>query len=177
MAKCIQFLLAASVLFIGAHHSFAQEHCTRHVEQQGGFSICLPDGWDVRERPNQKYRVLFGPVSDSFAPNVNFKDQISTLALQDYVTSETKNILARKADLGMDSIDLVSQSNFTTASGLRGLRAVFVSLYKGFSVRTIQYYFDVGNDRKLIVTGTSLEKNKEVFDGVFDRVAKSFRMN
>lgn len=166
-------MLIGVVVVIGARCLFAQPNCNRH----GGFSICIPDGWTSKDRENEKYKYLFGQPTDSFAPNLNFKEEMSTLALSDYVAAGIRNILANKEKIGATSVEPLGQSDFTADSGMPGIRAVFQTLYKGYLVRTIQYYFDAGNSRKLIVTGTSLDKNKEVFDRVFDRAAKSFRLN
>ena len=138
--------------------------------------MCIPDGWVVRERPNEKYRALFGEASNNFAPNINFKDEVSELTLSAYVAAGVRLILASTEKLGATSIEPLGQSDFTTESGMRGVRAVFQTLYKGFLVRTTQYYFDAGGNRKIIVTCTSLDQNKEVFDQVFERSAKSFRL-
>ena len=177
MSKVAQFFLVAILIFIGARQAAAQRHCNRHVESQGGFSICIPDGWTGRERENQKYKVLFGQPSDSFTPNINFKEEMTAVALSEYVAAGIKNMIATKEKLGADSLEPLSRSDFTTEAGLRGIRCVFLVSYKSFWIRSIQYYFHVKKDRKLIITGTSLEKNKEVFDRLFDRAAKSFRMD
>jgi hypothetical protein len=175
--KLIQFVLVAFVIFAVAH-GVAAQNCVRHVEMQGGFSVCIPDSWTVRDAvQNEKYKQLFGQATDGFMPNINFREEITTTPLSSYVAAGVRNILASTEKLGATSIEPLGQSDFTTDSGLRGIRAVFQTMFKGYLVRTIQYYFDGGNGRKLIITSTSLDKNKEVFDRVFDRNAKSFRLN
>jgi hypothetical protein len=174
--KLIQFTLVAFVIFVGAHGVTAQ-NCIRHVEMQGGFSVCIPDSWTVREEQNEKYKQIVGQPSDGFTPNINFREETTTMSLSSYVAAGVKNILASTEKLGATSIEPLGQSDFTTEAGLRGIRAVFQTMFKGFLVRTIQYYFDAGDGRKFIITSTSLDKNKEVFDRVFDRNAKSFRLN
>ena len=175
MKKLSRLVLFASLILAGTGHISAQS-CTRHSEPQGGFSICIPDSWTVTAREGQKYQGLFSPATEGFTPNMNFKEEMSTLPLSEYVASSARQILAAKEKLGATSIEPLGQSDFTTESGMRGIRNVFQTMYKGFLIRTIQYYFDAGSDRKLIVTGTSLDKNKEVFDRVFDRTVKSFRI-
>jgi|SRR6185503_8873454 len=170
-----RFVLVTILLIAGAQFVPAQT-CNRHVEPQGGFSICIPDGWNVREQADAKFKALFGPPADNFAPNINIRDGMSTASLSDYVADGIKTILANAEKIGADSIEPLGQSDFDTDSGLHGIRVVFQSNYKGFLARTIQYIFDAGNGRKLIVTGTGLEKNKEVFDRVYDRAVKSFRL-
>ncbi len=172
----LRLILIVLVTLIVAHGAAAQ-NCIRHVEMQGGFSVCVPDSWTVREAQNEKYKQIFGQATDSFTPNINFRDEVTTSPLSDYVAAGVKNILASTEKLGATSIEPLGQSDFTTDSGLRGIRAVFQTMFKGYLVRTIQYYFDARDGRKLIVTSTSLDKNKEVFDRVFDRNAKSFRLN
>ena len=171
----MHFAILTLVLF--AAGTGRAQTCTRHVEPQGGFSICIPDGWSVRERQGDRYKVLRGPTSENFSPNINFKEEDSTLSLSEYVADGVRKILASKERIGADSIEPLGQSNFTTDDGRRGIRVVFQVGYKGHLVRTLQYLFDAGNKRKLIVTGTGMEKNKEVFDRIFDRAAKSFRIN
>lgn len=173
--KLSRILLIICVTLIAAR-GLAAQNCTRHVEPQGGFSICIPDGWTAQDSQNEKFKMLFGPRVDGFTPNTNFRDEVSTAPLSTYVAAGIKNILASTEKLGATSIELLGQSDFTTDSGMRGTRAVFQTLFKGAVIRTIQYYFDAGNGRKLIVTGTSLDKNKEVFDRFFDRNTKTFRL-
>jgi hypothetical protein len=175
LPKLGRFFLATVVLLAGVQYLAAQT-CNRHVESVGGFSICFPEDWTARERPGDKFKSLFGPASDNFSPNINFRDEKSNAALSEYAAAGVRFILANKEKIGATSIEPLGQSDFVTDSGMRGIRVLLKSLYKGFEVRTIQYLFDDGNGRKLIVTGTSLEKNKEVFDRVFDRALKSFRV-
>lgn len=174
--KLSRFILFASLLFAGALSALAQP-CTRHTEAQGGFSICIPDGWAAKAQQGEGFQMLYGQPADGFTPNLNFKEEMSNLELSDYVAAGVKNILASKEKIGATSIDVQGQSDFLTDAGLRGSRVVFLSEYKGHWVRTIQYLFASSPGRKLIVTGTGLEKNKEVFDHVFDRAVKSFRVN
>jgi len=175
MMKLSRLVLFAGLIFVCAGYAAAQP-CTRHVETQGGFSICLPDGWIVKQQEGEAYKMLFGQPSDGFAPNLNFKEEMSNLELSAYVAAGVKNILASKEQLGATSLDILGQSDFVTDDGVRGIRIVIFSDYKGHKVRTIQYLFAASPGRKLIVTGTSLEKNKEVFDRVFDRSAKSIQI-
>ena len=173
--KLSRVVLFASLIFAAGSYTVAQT-CTRHVESQGGFSICIPDGWVAKERQGETYKMLFGEASDGFAPNLNFKEGMSNLELSDFVAAGTKATLASKEKIGATSIEALGQSDFVTDAGVPGIRLVYLSEYKGHWVRTIQYIFAASPSRKLIVTGTSLEKNKEVFDRVFDRSAKSFRI-
>lgn len=176
MTRIARYLLL-TILIVVVANSISAQTCTRHTELQGGFSLCIPDGWVVREKkPDAKYRSLFGPMSNGFAPNINFRDEMSDLKLSAYVAEGIKLVLASTQKIGATSIEPLGQSDFITDSGIRGIRAIFQTLYKGILVRTTQYYFPAGSNRKIIVTCTGLDNNKEVFDRVFDRTVKSFRL-
>lgn len=105
MTKVAQFSLVAILIFISALQAIAQQDCNRHVESQGGFSICIPDGWTGRERENQKYKVLFGEPSDSFTPNINFKEETTAVPLSEYVAAGIKKIIATRKSLAQTALN------------------------------------------------------------------------
>jgi hypothetical protein len=149
------------LLLFCATYSKAQP-CTRHTEVEGGFSVCLPEGWETRKKPNDKFTTLYGPRTEGFTPNLNFKDELSKLTLRAYVAAGIDTILASKDKFGATSIESLGQTNFSTATSLTGIRVVFRAEFKGTMLRLIQYCFDLGNGRKLILTATGLDKNKDV---------------
>ena len=164
-----------ALLLIAAAVASAQETCKRDVEPQGGFSLCVPDGWSVETKENQKFKMLFAPAAETFTANINMKDDDSSQALTGYVDASIKEILSNPPAISATSIKLVGRTDFATASGLTGERVAFETEYKGLLIRTIQYYLDDGKNRKFLVTGTCLVKDKDTFDSVFERAAKSFR--
>jgi hypothetical protein len=178
----LAFVLA--LLLIGAGNVAAQE-CKRNIESQGGFSICIPYGWTVEEREETdvntgqkrpaKYRMLFAPSGENFRPNINFKEENDSSSLDNYLTASIKTIFSSQEKLGVGGLKVVSQDRFSSTSGVSAAKVVFQSEYKGFVVRTIQYYFDVPG-RKVILTGTTLEKDSATLDPVFDGAARSFRL-
>lgn len=174
MIKLNRIVLFAIMIFACAGYTAAQP-CTRHVETPGGFSICLPDGWIVKQQEGEAYKMLFGQPSDGFAPNLNFKEEKSNLELSAYVAAGVKNILASKDQLGTTSMEVLGQSDFVTDDGVRRIRIVLLSAYKGHQVRTIQYLFAASPGRKLIVTGTSLEKNRKSLIGSLTGRPNHFR--
>src|SRR5437588_2074250 len=172
----LRFLpLTILLILIGTCGARAQT-CNRDVETQGGFSICVPDGWTVETKTGEKYKMIFAPKSEIFA-NINFKEGTSAASLEDYVAAEIKNLISNVAQTGATSIKVVSQSNFVTDSDLHGIKVIFSTEYKGAQFRQLQYIFSAGANRKLVVTCTSLEKDQEQLDPVFERAAKSFRLD
>ena len=165
-----------ALLLVTAAVGLAQE-CKRDIEPQGGFSLCVPDGWSVETKENQKFKMLFAPAAETFTANINMKDDESSASLTSYVGVSIKEILSNPPSIAATSIKLVGWTDFVTASGLAGNKAVFETEYKGLLIRTVQYYLDDGKNHKFIVTGTCLVKDKDTFDSVFERAAKSFRVD
>ena len=174
MNKMRTVLLVVSVILLGAWSVAAQETCKRNVE--AGFSLCVPDGWSVETQPDQKFKAFFAPKAEPFTANINLRDDTSTASLMSYVGQSIKTILSNPPSISATSIRLVGWMDFATAAGLNGNKAVFETEFKGLLIRTVQYYIDAGQDHKVIVTGTCLVKDKDTFDSVFERAAKSLRV-
>jgi hypothetical protein len=152
----------------------AQETCKRDVEP--GFSLCVPDGWSVETSPDQKLKQFYAPRAETFTANINLRDDPSPASLISYVGQSIKTILSNPPTIAATSIKLVGWTDFATAARVSGNKAIFETEFKGLLIRTVQYYIDGGQDRKFIVTGTCLVKDKDTFDSVFERAAKSFRV-
>ena len=172
MKRLLSAVVLVLVLALGG---FAQGVCKRHVEQQAGYSICVPPGWTVEEKENQKYKLLLAPPEAGFTPNIHFIDELNAAPLADYVTGSIKYATEHYEQIGATSMKVVSQSNFRTTSGLPAIRVAFITEFKGVMVRTLQYYFEGTDEQKLIVTCTFLEEEKAVLDPVFERALKSLR--
>jgi hypothetical protein len=168
-----RILVVLALLLLTVSSGLAQETCKRDVEP--GLSLCVPDGWSVETKADQKFKSLFAPAAATFTANINLRDDTSSASLKSYVDDSIKLILSKPPEIGAASIKLAGLTDFATASGLNGNKVIFESEYQGLLVRTVQYYLEAGQNRKFIVTGTCLVKDKDTFDGVFERAAKSFR--
>ena len=136
----LRFLsLAILLILIGTCAARAQT-CNRDVEAQGGFSICVPDGWTVETKASEKYKLIFAPQSYIVA-NINFKDEANAAPLEDYVAAGTKNLMSNVAQTGATSIKVVSQTKFVTDFNLNGIKVIFSTEYKGYQFRQLQYQF------------------------------------
>jgi hypothetical protein len=154
----------------------AQETCKRNLEPQGGFSVCVPEGWNVQVREGQKFKMMFAPAAEKFTANINIKIEESSSLLSSYAGASVKKVLASSSTLGATSIKLVGWTDFSSTSGLAANRVVFETEYKGLLITTVQYYFDSERNQKFVFTGTCLVKDRDVFESVFERAAKSFRL-
>ena len=155
--------------------AFAQETCNKVVEKIGGFSYCAPLNWDTLKTEKEKYTIVFGEKVNGMTPNINIKDEVVKMPLADYVELSTKNVLDSTKELKVSSLKVESQSDFASAS-MRGFKVVFVSVYNGITVRSIQYLFSGKGDRKYVVTATALNSDKDVLDSVFDKSMKTFQL-
>jgi len=153
----------------------AQETCKRYVEP--GFSLCVPDGWSVETQADQKFKAFFAPAAETFTANINLRDESSSASLTSYVADSIKRILSNPPTIAATSIKLVGWTDFATASGVTGNKVIFETEHQGLLIRTVQYYLAAGQSRKFIVTGTCLVKDKDTFDSVFERAAKSLRLD
>jgi len=173
-----KLLISAAFVVVLTFTGVAQEGaCQRHSESAGGFSICQPEGWSVVQREGQKYKIVFGPRGETFTPNINFKEEANSAALADYVASSLKVILENYEKFGATGVKVIDQADFKTDSGAPGIRVSLSTIFKGLTIRTIQYYLEGNPGQKLIVTGTSLEADQNTNDKVFDRAARSFRLD
>ena len=162
-----KILFALTLLLIFALNCFGQNNCQRYIDAGGSFSICTPDGWTLTVREGQKYKLMFGPSGDTFTPNINFKDEENPKKLADYVAASKSYILEHYQEMGATSVRLVDQSDFTTTSGLSGIRISLSTVFKGRIIRSLQYYFDFKPGQKFIVTCSALEGDREILDKVF----------
>ena len=169
-----RILVVLALLLLAVSSGLAQETCKRDVEP--GFSLCVPDGWSVETKADQKFKTFFAPAAETFTANINLRDDTSSASLTVYVADSIKQVLSNPPEIGATSIKLVGSADFATASGLNGNKVIFETEYKGLLIRTIQYYLEAGQNRKFIVTGTCLVKDKDTFDSVFERAAKSFQV-
>jgi hypothetical protein len=174
MKLITRIITALAVLLLAVAGGLAQETCKRDVEAE--FSLCVPDGWSVETKANEKFKMLFAPAAEPFTANIDLKDDTSTASLVSYVGQSIKTILSNPPSISATSIRLVGWTDFATATGLNGNKATFETEFKGLLIRTVQYYIDAGQSRKFIVTGTCLVRDKDTFDSVFERSAKSLRV-
>ena len=114
-------LALIGLLVLGASSTVAQEVCKRNIEPQGGFSFCVPGGWTAEEKEGQKYKLVFAPAAERFTANINMKDDMSTIPLEDYATISVDYILKNYAQFGATAVKALTRESFTTKSGLPGV--------------------------------------------------------
>ena len=167
-------LISVGVLAIGvAGSAAAQSPCTRNLES--GFSYCVPDGWRVAANADSKFKVVIAPASPGFTANINLADEQSALPLADVVAANIKDFLDNPQKYGVTTVRVVSQAEFTTASGLRGFRVVFHLERGELKVRDISYMFKLEGTRKLTMTCMASESRIAEYEPICDRAVSTFR--
>lgn len=160
------------VLAFGAH---AQKLAPRYTDPAIGVSIQPPKGWTA-DTSSDGTAVITAPAVDGFKANMNIKTEVNSLKLAEYVTTGVDHILANYKQLGTESTTLAGRTKFNSTSGVTGIRIIMVSIYKGYVVRSTQYYFQGKAGRKYVVTFTSMDKDKKTNDPLFDRSARTFAL-
>ncbi|HEY6047367.1 MAG TPA: hypothetical protein VIU65_12235 [Pyrinomonadaceae bacterium] len=162
----------ALFILLSAFSTFAQTNCTRHVEPVGRFSFCPPEGWTAEVSPSSPYKTFFAPQDGT---NMNVKEERVTVSNSEYMAAALKLLLGDNESLGPEATKVVGWTDFTTTSNIHGSRMVYEKLYKGISLRIIQFVFDLPG-RKLLLTGTGRESSKTLNDKIFDDVARSLKL-
>lgn len=165
-----------ALLLIFAYSAEAQKACTRSVETAGHFSFCPPENWTDKGKPGTPYKKYFGPVIDGFGANVNFKEEISSASLADYVKSAVDVALAGREEMGLTSLLVESKTPFVTTSGVTGIRVIFAVELKNLKLTTIQYIFAASPRRKLAATWTLPVSQREAVLPLAQTSMKSFRI-
>jgi len=173
--KFIRSLSIVWLLFSGVVFVAAQEPCNRSLEPEGGFSLCVPEGWEVTKKEGEKYKLYFAPAGERFTANINIKVGESTLALDDYATASVDHILKNFRTFGPTDVKALTKNSFSTRGGLAAIKATFHVEYKEIVIRSIQYYFSDA-DRKLVLTCTLPDADAATMEPVCDRAAKSFQL-
>ena len=141
----------------------------RHYERAGGFSIMIPDAWEVHEMPGLKYKVLAGQTENNFTANITFADEEFDGSLDEYVDAT----IAQLKNLFGDNIEILQRGEFVTSKNLRGERVAVNTMQYGRYYRQIFYCFP-GNGVTMIAACTATAESGEAFANMFDRTMQTF---
>ncbi len=170
--------LAAAVL-VGAFAlpSAAKEPCRRNLES--GFSYCSPEGWTIKQSLDDKFKAFWGPASNTLTPNINVKDEEAGTPLPEHVAANIKYILTNPQKAGATDAKVLSQSDFVTASGQRGIKVVYhmENSARALMIRAYVYFFSGRGNQKLVLTCTALESDRNALEPIFDRALKTFQLD
>jgi hypothetical protein len=163
------FFTVAFVFFSCATNSNSTNKEGRFFEKSGGYSILVPESWQVTEMPSLKYKILIGQTENNFTPNINFADEAFGGDLSFYVDACIEQL---KKLFGKD-IEIVKRSDFVTIKNLKGEKLVINTLQHDIRMRQLMYIFP-GNGKKIVITCTVPAGTGETYDGFFDKTIKTF---
>ena len=141
----------------------------RHYEREGGFSLMPPEGWPVADMPGLKYKVIVGPSSNDFAPNINVVDEAYSGSLDDYVASSME-MLERM----FEDFKKISQEDLRLENDTRAIKLVTHNRQHGRELQQTFYIVD-GAKRKFVLTCTKLAEDKRDFAKEFEASVCTFR--
>lgn len=147
------------------------EERRRHTEAAGGFSFIPPEGWQVRDFPGRKFKIVVGPAAAGFAANINIVDESFDGSLEDYVKANL-NALPK----AFKKYRLLKQESFVTAVGLPGARAIVEDEQNNRLLRQAFYFFSKKNT-KFTITCSALAEEGDEFAPVFEASMKTFRFD
>jgi len=143
---------------------------SRHYEKEGGFSYVPPEGWEIAEHPQLKYRIFRGASENQFAPSINVVDEHFDGFLESYVDA---NIEAMRGFV--KDFDLVEREEFITNDEVRSIKLTVDGEHYQRLLRQYFYFFNAG-EKKYIVTCSALAENAEKYEPLFDTSVKTFRI-
>jgi hypothetical protein len=167
--SCLVFFAVAFVFFSCATKSNSTPEEGRYFEKSGGFSILIPESWQVAEMPSLKYKVIIGQTENDFTPNITFADEAFGGDLNFYVDASIEQF---KKLLG-ENIEIMGRSDFVTIKNLKGVKLVTNSIQYDRHMRQIIYFFP-GKGKKIVASCTVLAEAGETFDELFDKTMKTF---
>ena len=142
---------------------------TRLVEPAGGFSYLPPAGWHTRTFPGLKYKICYTTPANGFAPNINTVDEVAPMAMGPYMQLSISHM-----KLAYTSLHVLSQKPFVTASGLHGVRMMTDGVVGDKHMHQVFYIFPGGNNRKYVLTASSLASDRGKYDAATDAAMKTF---
>ena len=166
---CATFCSAADANAQEADRKEAATDESRHVEKDGGFSFVAPEGWTVREFPGQKYQIVFGPVENQFASNINVVEEAYTGTVDNYLKA-TKELLPK----AIKKYRLIKQEPFKTTEGIKTQRLIIEGEQQGHLLRQAFYLFP-SPTKMFVVTCSTVSAGGEKLDVTFESSMKTFR--
>ncbi len=143
----------------------------RLSEPAGGFSYTVPAGWQIRTFPGLKYKICYTTPASGFAPNINTVDEIAPLAMGPYMQLNVTQMKRAYA-----SLHVLSQKPFVTASGIHGVRMATDGVVGDKHIHQVFYVFPGANNRKYVLTASSLASDHGKYDAATDTAIKTFKL-
>ena len=159
-------LLSLVCLAVGC----GSDEAPRHQETEGGYSIVPPEGWQVREMPGLKYKILVGPPADDFAPNINIVDERFDGDLDDYMLENFASLKLKFA-----GFEQVGGNDVRLDDGRRAVKMVIRHTQFGTPLEQTFYFVAGSGDTKYVLTCSKRADDAREWDGIFEASVRTFR--
>jgi hypothetical protein len=130
------FVLGISILFLSVGLMYAGCGNEKRVIISENFSVCPPLGWEAKDYPGLKYKVILGPIEDEFAANIVFVDENFNGNLKNYVDGSLYN-----SERFFSEYRLVDRKPFRTESGIEGERVIINNSQGDKYLKQVFYFF------------------------------------
>ncbi|MBC8140892.1 MAG: hypothetical protein H7Y38_05565 [Armatimonadetes bacterium] len=116
--KTVPVFAATIAAFALAAPGYAQ---TMVSSTEAGFSYPLPAGWSAQTVPQSEYTVALVATRGGFTPNINVVREAFVGTVDAYFKA------SKKAFGQVPTARIVSETRFTTKSGVRGWKMVYTN--------------------------------------------------
>lgn len=144
---------------------------TRLSEPAGRFSYVVPAGWRIRPFPGLKYKVCYTTPANGFAPNINTVDEVTPMAMGPYMQLSISHM-----KLAYTKLHILGQKPFVTASGIHGIRMATDGVVGDKHMHQVFYVFPGANNRKYVLTASSLASDRGKYDAATDASMRTFKL-
>ena len=169
MSKKLFFYL----LFISTGIMLFGQVGERHYEPQSNYSICPPYSWMILPYPGQPLKTFVEDAKDGFPGIMTFVS-----SLQPGTTLENR---WRQGQLNLSNnipnYRAVSTSDFTTNSGLKGIKHIYTQKAGSWDQRVIAYMFLAPSGRSVVINCGVLLSYGDRYDSIFDESVATLEIN
>ena len=137
------------------------------TENEGDFKYQVPPDWTVEKPDGEQYRAVVGRNSDGKPANAHFYVERFAGSLRQFATAYFEQSAPVTAARGVKNFEVGNLSDFTSRSGLIGLRAVARGTFDGIAGKEHIYFFDLGSGRKVMAV-CAFPKDEIGYGDIFD---------
>lgn len=169
--------LVVTLLFLlvfGIAANAQDDKCNLYSEVSLGVTFCTPPDWEITE--SDPYPVTFGERKNGFTPNINLRASPFNGTLAEAVDSSI-GAMKKAPDSGgeITKVVLNSKSEFT-AGNLKGFKVSYDTAMRGFTFRSIQYFFSGKGKTVIFLTATMLLSDAGQLEEIIDNSIKTLKI-
>jgi hypothetical protein len=167
MLFVLAFLLIITSLSLG--------ETQKYTNKEFGFSIILPEGWEVQDgKPYNITAIFLGPVDGGF--RINFNLNIVNIP-EEGATIDEELISVIKEEL-TKSLEMLGEVNFLSegkrkVSNFDSYEIVYILKVGKMEIKQKQVYF-INKDKFYVFTFSALKENFDKYIQTFEQIINTF---